>query len=114
MPLFPFSHKCFNSPLIKPSSEENDVFQLNRSIDSVLSTSRSGGEPLTWDANMSRLMKALADSQPETTWPRDTLFKYYQCMEKLQENMKEYQELQMLAGFISFYALVGVMLCNDS
>lgn len=46
----------------------------------------------------------------EVLWPRDTLFKviqnklnifyykYFQLMEKLQENMKEYQELQLMAS----------------
>ncbi|OUM61470.1 hypothetical protein PIROE2DRAFT_12521 [Piromyces sp. E2] len=38
--------------------------------------------------------------QKETIWPRDTLFRYLQIMETLQENMKEYQELQLIAASI--------------
>ena len=29
----------------------------------------------------------------ETLWPRDTLFRYYQLMERLQENMEERKQI---------------------
>ena len=45
-------------------------------------------------------MNGLLGKQKETIWPRDTLFRYLQIMETLQENMKEYQELQLIAGII--------------
>ena len=38
------------------------------------------------------------DKQTETLWPRDTLFDYLQALERLQENVKEYQELQHMAA----------------
>jgi cation channel sperm-associated protein 2 len=34
----------------------------------------------------------------DTVWPRDTMFKYLSLMSVLQENSKEYQELQLLTG----------------
>ena len=51
-----------------------------------------------WEETVQQTLLALADKQTETMWPRDTLFKYLQLMETLQENIKEYQELQELAG----------------
>lgn len=49
-----------------------------------------------WDADMARGMKAIAASKQEVRWPRDTLFKYFQVMESMQENQMEYYQLQML------------------
>lgn len=39
---------------------------------------------------------SVAGKQNETMWPKDTLFKFLIAMENLQENMKEYQELNLL------------------
>ncbi|KAJ3105736.1 Golgi apparatus membrane protein TVP23 A [Phlyctochytrium bullatum] len=50
-----------------------------------------------WEATVAETLTALASTRSETMWPRDTLFKYLQLMENLQENMKEYEELQLLA-----------------
>jgi hypothetical protein len=47
---------------------------------------------------MEQLVETISSSKPETLWHRDTLFQYLLTMEKLQENMKEYQELMNLAG----------------
>lgn len=47
---------------------------------------------------MEQLVETISSSKPETLWHRDTLFQYFLTMEKLQENMKEYQELMSLAG----------------
>jgi cation channel sperm-associated protein 2 len=49
-----------------------------------------------WDADLARGMKAIAASKQEIRWPRDTLFKYFQVMESMQENQMEYYQLQML------------------
>ena len=43
-------------------------------------------------------MSVLQNDVSETKWPRDTLFKYFQLMETLQENMAEFQELQSIAS----------------
>ena len=43
-------------------------------------------------------LQTLALKKVETMWPRDTLFRYLQAMESIQENLKEYQELQVLAA----------------
>jgi len=32
----------------------------------------------------------------ESLWPRDTLFKYYQVMERVQENLQERKEILKL------------------
>ena len=32
----------------------------------------------------------------EALWPRDTLFKYYQVMERIQENLQERKEILKL------------------
>jgi len=53
-----------------------------------------------WENTISKTLNGLLGKQKETIWPRDTLFKYLQIMENLQENMKEYQELQLIAASI--------------
>jgi len=53
-----------------------------------------------WENTISNTLQGLLGKQKDTTWPRDTLFRYLQIMENLQENMKEYQELQLIAGKI--------------
>ncbi|ORX49236.1 hypothetical protein BCR36DRAFT_353614 [Piromyces finnis] len=53
-----------------------------------------------WENTISNTFHGLLGKQKETLWPRDTLFRYLQIMETLQENMKEYQELQLIAASI--------------
>ncbi|KAG4087957.1 hypothetical protein H8356DRAFT_1726378 [Neocallimastix lanati (nom. inval.)] len=53
-----------------------------------------------WENTISNTLQGLLGKQKDTTWPRDTLFRYLQIMENLQENMKEYQELQLIAASI--------------
>jgi len=53
-----------------------------------------------WENTISNTLNGLLGKQKETIWPRDTLFRYLQIMETLQENMKEYQELQLIAASI--------------
>ena len=48
------------------------------------------------------MLLLMKDNSAETMWPRDTLFEYLQTMEKLQENMQEYQELQHIAACALF------------
>lgn len=59
--------------------------------------SASTGVSKGWEKTVAETLQGLASRKEETMWPRDSLFKYFQCMENLQENMKEYQELQSLA-----------------
>jgi hypothetical protein len=35
----------------------------------------------------------------EYLWPKDTLWRYFQIMESMQENFREYQELQLMAAW---------------
>ncbi|KAI9156008.1 Cation channel sperm-associated protein 2 [Blastocladiella emersonii ATCC 22665] len=53
-----------------------------------------------WELTIRETLMALAVKSEETMWPRDTLFRYFQLMESLQENMREYQELQMMANAV--------------
>jgi len=51
-----------------------------------------------WQKTLSSSLEYFHDKdQGATHWPRDTLFEYLQTMELLQENLKEYQELQNLS-----------------
>ena len=50
-----------------------------------------------WNEMVHENLKALAANPVQTLWPRDTLFKYYELLEQLQENVEEYEELQKLA-----------------
>jgi len=56
----------------------------------------SYADPVQWDETVRNAFEKLPSS--DTVWPRDTLFKYLMLMASLQENMREYQELQTLAG----------------
>eukprot|EP00899_Mesostigma_viride_P012119 jgi/Mesvir1/20908/Mv07981-RA.5 len=47
-----------------------------------------------WVSLIKQLNAAIAQVPHDTLWPRDTLFKYYETMEALQENFREYHELQ--------------------
>ena len=51
-----------------------------------------------WQETVDEILPSLMDKQTETLWPRDTLFDYLQALERLQENVKEYQELQHMAA----------------
>ncbi|KAJ3085986.1 Cation channel sperm-associated protein 2 [Quaeritorhiza haematococci] len=73
--------------------QQNDVLET---IQRLLIASRDISKG--WEATVTETLASLAAHESETMWPRDTLFKYLQLMENLQENMKEYQELQLLAG----------------
>ncbi|CAI8038458.1 hypothetical protein GBAR_LOCUS21446 [Geodia barretti] len=41
---------------------------------------------------------ALAVSPVETLWAKDSLFRYLEAMEQLQENLEEYDKLQSLTN----------------
>jgi cation channel sperm-associated protein 2 len=57
----------------------------------------SYGSSASWEKNVSEALKSLTVNVKEVDWPRDTLFKYFQTMQELQENMREFQELDRLA-----------------
>eukprot|EP01006_Ploeotia_vitrea_P035644 TRINITY_DN65915_c4_g1_i1.p1 TRINITY_DN65915_c4_g1~~TRINITY_DN65915_c4_g1_i1.p1 ORF type:complete len:679 (+),score=323.55 TRINITY_DN65915_c4_g1_i1:55-2091(+) len=53
-----------------------------------------------WHNLVQRTLMALSmNRQPESVWPRHTLFRYLRTMERLQNNLREYQELQYLTAF---------------
>ncbi|XP_030832241.1 cation channel sperm-associated protein 2-like [Strongylocentrotus purpuratus] len=55
-------------------------------------TKKSG--VLDWEKTVHDNLQLLVNSSSETIWPRDTLFRYFQLMEALQENLQERQDLQ--------------------
>ncbi|KAJ3413290.1 Exportin-2 [Chytridiales sp. JEL 0842] len=79
------------APQQKPNGKDTDVLQT---IQKLLVASH--GISKGWESTVAETLTVLADSKAETMWPRDSLFQYLQLMENLQENMKEYEELQLL------------------
>jgi cation channel sperm-associated protein 2 len=77
------------------NSSPAESVNLGNLNERVLRTANDAG---IWDNTVANTLQALAASKEETMWPRDTLFKYLQVMESLQENLAEYYELQMLAA----------------
>ena len=58
----------------------------------------SDGVSRDWENTISETLNALAKcDRTDTYWPRDTIFAYFRAMESLQENLKEFEELQNLA-----------------
>lgn len=51
-----------------------------------------------WQGVVQDTLQGLSQNTTEYIWPRDILFGYLQRMERLQNNMKEYQDLQHLAA----------------
>jgi cation channel sperm-associated protein 2 len=64
---------------------------------SVMESNRE--EARQWEETVRNVLPTLATAKTETLWPRDTLFRYFQTMETLQENMQEYHELQWMAAW---------------
>jgi len=50
-----------------------------------------------WNNTVRMNLNNLANNNKETLWPRDTLFRYFQLMEALQDNLAERSQLQQLA-----------------
>mmetsp|Transcript_42260 Transcript_42260/g.68537 ORF Transcript_42260/g.68537 Transcript_42260/m.68537 type:complete len:461 (-) Transcript_42260:161-1543(-) len=74
-------------------------FSLGQPVEESLYLGADAEEAMNWQEIISKTLPALASRNKETNWPRDTLFTYLQTMENLQENMKEYEELQQLAAW---------------
>lgn len=51
-----------------------------------------------WENIVRQTLASLDVKKTEHLWPRDTLFRYLQVMEKLQNNVKEYQDLNYLCS----------------
>eukprot|EP00794_Sanderia_malayensis_P009747 gene9747-10744_t len=67
-----------------------------------------------WNKTVNDNLPNMKSSCPETLWPRDSLFDYFQLMEALQDNLAERHQLQKLAkercrfhlsAMVVFYAL---------
>ncbi|GKT36939.1 Cation channel sperm-associated protein 2 like protein [Aduncisulcus paluster] len=59
-----------------PNEVLNSLFRLETSLDTLIKQKK----------------------ECETKWPRDTLFRYFRVMEELQENIAEYEKLQVLVA----------------
>ncbi|KAJ3031575.1 UNVERIFIED_CONTAM: hypothetical protein HDU68_002673 [Siphonaria sp. JEL0065] len=76
------------------SVKKKEETKVLNTIQKLLVTSH--GISKGWEETVQETLAALEDAHVETMWPRDSLFEYLQVMESLQENMKEYEELQAL------------------
>ncbi|KAJ3194688.1 hypothetical protein HK101_002162 [Irineochytrium annulatum] len=89
-----------------PSALRRAINEVRKDTDVLQSIQRllvaSHGISKGWETTVAETLTSFAASKSETMWPRDTLFKYLQLMENLQENMKEYEELQLLACRFNF------------
>ncbi|CAH1252717.1 CATSPER2 [Branchiostoma lanceolatum] len=75
---------------------DQDAASIQRNIsDHLLEAERADAD---WDRIVQENMTVLSDTIHETVWPRDTLFKYYRLMERLQDNLEERMELHRLAS----------------
>ena len=73
--------------------DQNDFVQ---SVQNLMAASHDIS--IGWDEVVQETLVSLSnDNQLETLWPRDSLFKYLQLMENLMGNLREYQELNVLA-----------------
>eukprot|EP00948_MAST-09A_sp_MAST-9A-sp1_P000879 g879.t1 len=77
---------------------EDEEKKNNSPYESARALTKKTKDPDLWHREVENVLATLKDSRSETLWHRDTLFEYLQSLEKLQENMKEYQELQGLAA----------------
>ncbi|KAJ3066559.1 hypothetical protein HDU98_010134 [Podochytrium sp. JEL0797] len=85
-----------NTAAMREAKKEGDSNVLN-AVQKLLATSH--GISKGWEETVQETLAALEDAHVETMWPRDSLFEYLQVMESLQENMKEYEELQAMASW---------------
>ncbi|KAJ8029473.1 Cation channel sperm-associated protein 2 [Holothuria leucospilota] len=67
---------------------------FRRSSDRMTDDDRSS---INWEKTVHDNLQLLRNTPSETLWPRDTLFRYFQLMESLMENLQERQDLQDLA-----------------
>jgi hypothetical protein len=78
---------------------ERQIQKRKRKIDSVQQLMASDfSNDHRWDKLVQEALNAIAKGEnADTYWPRDTMFKFLQCMENFMENLHEYRELDMLA-----------------
>ncbi|KAI8506217.1 Cation channel sperm-associated protein 2 [Branchiostoma belcheri] len=75
---------------------DQDTASVQRNIsDHLLEAEKADAD---WDRIVQENMTVLSEAIHETVWPRDTLFKYYRLMERLQDNLEERMELHRLAS----------------
>ena len=60
---------------------------------------------LDWEKMVHNNLQMLVNSPAETLWPRDTLFRYFQLMEALQENLQERQDILNLTSKFRVYTV---------
>jgi hypothetical protein len=75
---------------------EIDNVKLIAQMKDLLSTGSQNARD--WERILGETMGAFVNIKKGTMWPRDTVFNYFRVMQLLQENLKEYQELQSLCN----------------
>ncbi|KAJ3241158.1 hypothetical protein HDU78_001977 [Chytriomyces hyalinus] len=75
-------------------NQQQDVLETVKKL--LVTTS---GIQKGWEETVQETLIALKDANVETLWPKDSLLEYLQVMENLQENMKEYEELQIMCSW---------------
>ncbi|XP_054841912.1 cation channel sperm-associated protein 2 [Eublepharis macularius] len=83
-------------------SQEKVVSEIASGIPSTETPdySQFGTGPLDWESYVYKNLPGLyqADDDEQVVWPRDSLFRYFELMEKLQYNLEERQQLQHYAA----------------
>lgn len=67
-----------------------------------------------WDSLIQRQIDAVGTLPAETAWPRDVLFRYYNTMEKLQENLQVFCRLGCHSVTVTQLKLVRKCIFNKS
>ncbi|XP_071794192.1 cation channel sperm-associated protein 2-like [Asterias amurensis] len=81
---------------------QDTVEELTRQISYIQVEDEQSSD--NWEKLVHDNMQLLLKTPSETLWPRDTLFRYFQLMESLQENLQERQDLMDL----SYHALLQI------
>jgi len=85
-----------DNPLGSPFSAASPQSPLS-AADELFHDPEKAAQWRSFVQNSLNLFSSSSQDHGTTLWPRDTLLDYLQTMERLQENMKEYQELEQLA-----------------
>ncbi|XP_070543381.1 cation channel sperm-associated protein 2-like [Ptychodera flava] len=89
--------------IIEKTSTSSDVHELSKVISQHLVEAQDSS--INWEKTVHGNLEVLARTPTETLWPRDTLFRYFQLMESLQENLQERQDLLDL----SYHSILEIL-----
>nr|XP_006817525.1 PREDICTED: cation channel sperm-associated protein 2-like [Saccoglossus kowalevskii] len=78
----------------KSTQNCSDINELAQAVSHHLVKAQDSS--INWEKTVHDNLELLARTPTETLWPRDTLFRYFQLMEAMQENLQERQDLMDL------------------